>query len=149
MELLLALIVPVVVAVLLAIVNSVIGRHTPIVIGSNRRPYATARACPECGSREFRLATDQDKVYVIQRDRVCRKCNTRYKPPTPLVAVVTLGVLGCSFMALSIHLYFERSTDPNAANPLPGSIVIAVFGMILTGVGFRKLLHWKREKEIV
>ena len=45
-------IIPVVVAVLLAIVNCAIKRRTPIVIGSNRPPYPTVAILGDKGEAE-------------------------------------------------------------------------------------------------
>jgi hypothetical protein len=71
-----------------------------------RAPYPVSLVCPQCGHTEFR-ATRPDSWVAFVWDRVCKNCNTRYTPPTPLwagVVFIVAGLLLAGWGALSIFM---------------------------------------------
>jgi hypothetical protein len=60
-----------------------------------KAPHATSHSCPACGGLEFR-SVRPDRWVAFGLDRVCKNCNTRYIPPTPVwggVVMIGLGVV--------------------------------------------------------
>jgi hypothetical protein len=71
--------------------------------------YPVSVACPQCGGTEYARRKPQRLVAFVS-DRVCKACNTRYTPPTPvwaaalfLLAGITLPFLGLVLTSLLVH----------------------------------------------
>jgi hypothetical protein len=71
--------------------------------------YPISATCPQCGGTEYTRRKPRRLVAFVS-DRVCRACNTRYTPPTPvwagivfLLAGLTLPFLGFVLTGLLVH----------------------------------------------
>ena len=101
--------------------------------------YPISAICPQCGGTEYaRRKPDRQVAFVS--DRVCRTCNTRYTPPTPvwaaalfLLAGVALPFLGLIFTSLLVH--------PLSIAGLICEGVIAALGVLAFIGGIRELVN--------
>jgi hypothetical protein len=71
--------------------------------------YPISATCPQCGGKEY-TRRKPNRLVAFASDRVCRACNTRYTPPTPvwgavlfLLAGLTLPFLGFVLTSLLVH----------------------------------------------
>jgi hypothetical protein len=84
-------------------------------------PYPVSKVCPQCGHTEFRQTRPESWV-AFGWDRICKSCNTRYTPPTPVWAGVVFILAGL---------------------PLAGMGLLTLIGITLSGpVGLPNLLCW-------
>jgi hypothetical protein len=65
-----------------------------------RGPYPVSARCPECGGAEFRTVRPERWVAFL-RDRVCKECDARYTPPTPVAGAVAMLAVGMVMLTLS------------------------------------------------
>jgi hypothetical protein len=68
--------------------------------------FPISTVCPQCGGKEYTRKAPTSFV-AFTSDRVCKACQTRYSPPTPLwgglvfvLAAPILGILGLVLIAL-------------------------------------------------
>jgi hypothetical protein len=89
---------------------------------------AISRVCPTCGSDSY--TTTRPKGWVTySEDRICKSCNTRYSPPTPLWAAVLLSGLGGVLTFGCVASLAMRFTSRDLTS-LAGVVPEAVLGII-------------------
>jgi hypothetical protein len=72
--------------------------------------YPVSKICPNCGHAEYK-PRKPERLVAFTWDRVCKACETRYTPPTPIWAAVVfllLGLLLTGFAAFSLLLQAAR-----------------------------------------
>jgi hypothetical protein len=101
--------------------------------------YPISATCPQCGATEY-TRRKPERLVAFVSDRVCRACNTRYTPPTPvwagilfLLAGLTLPFLGFALTSLLVH--------PFSIVGLICEGVVAVLGVAAFVGGIRELLN--------
>ena len=63
--------------------------------------YPISATCPQCGGTEY-TCRKPERLVAFVSDRVCRACNTRYTPPTPVWAAVLFIVIGAIILLVNI-----------------------------------------------
>ena len=63
--------------------------------------YPISATCPQCGGTEY-TCRKPERLVAFVSDRVCRACNTRYTPPTPVWAAVLFIVIGAIILLVDI-----------------------------------------------
>lgn len=98
---------------------------------STSQRYPVSADCPQCESTEFKKVRATSQT-AIQCDRVCKKCGTRYTPPTPEWAKPVLGFIGLGALAAGIGFaIFAVMQDP----PMIKATVAGIFGgVVLCGM---------------
>jgi hypothetical protein len=98
--------------------------------------YPITATCPQCGGTEYTCRKPK-RLVAFASDRVCRACNTRYTPPTPvwgavlfLLAGLSLPFLGLVLTSLLVH---------------PFSIVGLVFEGLIAALGVAAFVGGIRE----
>jgi hypothetical protein len=106
--------------------------------------YPISMACPQCGGADYARRKPNRQVAFVS-DRVCRACNTRYTPPTPvwaaalfILAGLTLPFLGLGLAILLFH--------PLSIAGLICEGVIAVLGVVALIGGIRELVKSERAR---
>jgi hypothetical protein len=104
--------------------------------------YPINATCPQCGGTEY-TRRKPNRLVAFVSDRVCRACNTRYTPPTPvwagillLLAGLTLPFLGLVLTSLLVH--------PFSIAGLVWEGVIAALGLAAFVGGIRELVNSER-----
>jgi hypothetical protein len=110
--------------------------------------YPVSEICPDCGAVDFRKVYPEGKV-AFTYDRVCKRCRTRYTPPTPAWASLLFILIGGVFVAIgSVGIAFpffaKMSSDSQGVGPFLGGISVAVFGLGIGGYGIRCLVRGGR-----
>lgn len=92
-------------------------------------PHAVSRACPKCGSTDYR-AVKPAAMVAFTSDRVCQACSTRYTPPTPLWARLIFGGVGLAAVCFgAVMAYGILRGEHDATFGLLTPIVVAVVGL--------------------
>ena len=106
--------------------------------------YPISATCPQCGGTEYTRRKPKRLVAFVS-DRVCRACNTRYTPPTPvwagilfLLAGLTLPFLGLVLTSLLVH--------PFSIAGLVCEGAIAALGVAAFVGGIRELVNSERAR---
>ena len=106
--------------------------------------YPISATCPQCGGTEYTRRKPKRLVAYVN-DRVCRACNTRFTPPTPvwagilfLLAGLTLPFLGLVLTSLLVH--------PFSIAGLVCEGVIAALGVAAFVGGIRELANSARAR---
>jgi hypothetical protein len=106
--------------------------------------YPISTACPQCGGTQYARRKPNRRV-AFASDRVCRACNTRYTPPTPvwaaalfLLAGLTLPFLGFVLTSLLVH--------PFSIAGLICEGIIAALGVVAFIGGIRELVKSERAR---
>jgi hypothetical protein len=106
--------------------------------------YPIRTTCPQCRGTEYTCRKPKRLVAFVS-DRVCRSCNTRYTPPTPvwagilfLLAGLTLPFLGLALTSLLVH--------PFSIAGLVCEGVIAALGVAAFVGGIRELVNSERAR---
>ena len=106
--------------------------------------YPISATCPQCGGTEY-TCRKPERLVAFVSDRVCRACNTRYTPPTPvwagvlfLLAGLTLPFLGLVLTSLLVH--------PFSIAGLVCEGVIAALGVAAFVGGIRELVNSERAR---
>jgi hypothetical protein len=101
--------------------------------------YPISATCPKCGGTEY-TRRKPERLVAFVSDRVCRACNTRYTPPTPVWAAIlfmlaglTLPFLGLVLTSLLVH--------PFSIMGLICEGVIAALGVAALVGGIRELYN--------
>jgi hypothetical protein len=101
--------------------------------------YPISAICPQCGGTKY-TRRKPNRLVAFVNDRVCRACNTRYTPPTPvwagvlfLLAGLTLPFLGLVLTSLLVH--------PFSIAGLICEGVIAALGVAAFVGGIRELIN--------
>ena len=66
--------------------------------------YPISATCPQCGGTEY-TCRKPERLVAFVSDRVCRACNTRYTPPTPVTVHGSEGRSPC-----------HRASDPETGS---------------------------------
>jgi len=112
-------------------VNSAVSRPAAAV----PQAIQVARACPACGSIEYRKVRPEGMV-TFTWDRKCKACSTRYQAPTPRWGAALLILAGFVLVAvaflLAVALLLGSLNGPRALTQLPGGIC---FGSVAACLG--------------
>ena len=102
-------------------------------------PAAVSKVCPKCGSKKYKNAPAGDAL-VVQKDRICKECATRYAPPTPAwapfaamlagAAIVTFAGLNIYDRYVSHQSYFHFKWLPTLGIAGTGAAIIG-WGVVL------------------
>lgn len=68
--------------------------------------YPVSAVCPGCGGTAYHPVSP-GRLVAYQRDRVCRSCQTRYTPPTPVAAAVAFVVGGLVAAGLALSSFLD------------------------------------------
>jgi hypothetical protein len=112
-------------------------RHPP---EPKKGPYPVSTNCPICGSTEYKVRRPE-RLIAFRWDRLCRSCDTRYTPPTPVWAAVMFIFIGLLFIGIFgleilIPLAAGRMISP------PGMVCsgfLAILGILSIVHGYRSL----------
>jgi len=105
--------------------------------------YPVSRVCPNCGHAGYK-SRRPERLVAFTWDRVCRECETRYTPPTPLWAAVVFLAVGFLFVVIGFGSIVLRlvSPGPEAALGVPAMACegfLGVLGVLAVVQGFRAL----------
>jgi hypothetical protein len=99
-------------------------------------PAPPSKVCPKCGSKKYRSAPAGDSL-VIQKERICKECETRYSPPIPPWApfgAMLAGAAVLTFAGLNVYdRYVSHRFDYHFTWPY--TIMIVVTGVAIIGWG--------------
>ncbi len=100
--------------------------------------------CPECGSSRSKEAPmRQGEIFVIVRDRICKECDARYRPPTPKWAPFGLLIAGAAVLCGGGALALGVLSGGMAQQRMQALVVVPIligFGAALLVYGVRMLL---------
>ncbi len=106
--------------------------------------YPISATCPKCGGTEY-ARRKPNRLVAFVSDRVCRACNTRYTPPTPvwgaalfLLSGLSLPFLGFVLTSLLVH--------PFSIAGLICEGLIAALGVAAFVAGIRELVNSDRAR---
>jgi hypothetical protein len=104
-----------------------------------RGPHPVSSRCPECGGGEFRMVRP-DRWVAFGYDRVCKACETRYTPPTPVAGAVAMLAVGLVMLTLA---GVGAAISLVAINPLGLACEAAVgaLGALAAAHGVRSLMR--------
>jgi urea transport system permease protein len=105
-------------------------------------PFPIAKVCPHCGSNEYTTRRARTFVAFVS-DRVCKSCNTRYTPPTPVWAAFVFILLGLPIAAIAAFSVLI-SLGSGELIRFPTMIVEAFFslmGLLAVAHGIRALIR--------
>jgi len=86
--------------------------------------YSISVACPKCRCRDYTKATP-DATIAFKMDRVCKRCGTRYTPPTPRWAGGLFMLCGFLILGINAFRFQEGLTMPFVVLAFPGFIAFA------------------------
>jgi hypothetical protein len=101
--------------------------------------YPVSRHCPSCGGEAFR-SVRPDRLVSFGWDRVCKACDTRYTPPTPLWGALGLIGAGLVLLAIAAVLAVFRVMAGDVLM-LGCEAFLALLGALALVQGFRALPH--------
>jgi hypothetical protein len=104
--------------------------------------YPISAMCPRCGGTEY-ARRKPDRLVAYASDRVCRACNTRYTPPTPVWAAVLFLLAGLTLPFLGLVLT-SLLVDPFSIAGLICEGLIATLGVVAFIGGIRELVNSER-----
>jgi hypothetical protein len=104
-------------------------------------PYPVSKVCPECGHDEYEKRRPKGWVAFVD-DRICKKCRTRYTPPTPLWAalVFIVGGLGVALAGVLALLFLLLSIVRAGSRPTAALVELGI-GVALIGMGGLATFH--------
>lgn len=72
-----------------------------------------SRVCPDCGHAGFK-GVRPNRLIAFTWDRVCKECDTRYTPPTPVWAGVVFILAGLPLVLVGLlSLLGQMMARPN------------------------------------
>ena len=107
----------------------------------------TSKGCPNCGSRRFKFApaeasADGKTGLFEMRDRICRDCGTRYKPPMPAWLPYLIALMGVLFAFMGVALMFAPMKGPLRFRT-HYLVLMILAGLAIAGAGIWKLTRPK------
>jgi hypothetical protein len=118
-------------------------RERPLALGplpQGKGVYPVSKVCPNCGHTEHKKRRPE-RLVAFTWDRVCRACETRYTPPTPIWAAVVFLAIGfpmAGFGFISLIAGLVRG----GVLGIPGMACngfIGILGVLSIAQGFRAL----------
>jgi hypothetical protein len=106
--------------------------------------YPISATCPQCGGTEYTRRKPKRLVAFVS-DRVCRACNTRYTPPTPVWAGILFLLAGLTLPFLGLVLT-SLLVNPFSIAGLICEGVIAALGVAVFVGGIRELVNSERAR---
>jgi hypothetical protein len=106
--------------------------------------YPISATCPQCGGTEY-ARRRPNRLVAFVSDRVCRACNTRYTPPTPVWAAVLFLLAGLTLPFLGLVLT-SLLVDPFSIAGLICEGLIAALGVAAFVGGIRELINSGRAR---
>ena len=107
--------------------------------------YPVSKCCPQCGSTEYSRQKTEATI-AFASDRVCKSCQTRYTPPTPVwAAIVFIGIgfllilVGTIFAPLAISSFFFKHDPLASLGQSLRLIAIASVGILCLVFGVKAL----------
>lgn len=103
--------------------------------------YPVSAVCPKCGGTEYETRRPQAMI-AFTSDRVCRACDTRYTPPTPVWASVLFILGGTLLFAIGSVIAFLSAFAGALSGNMPSLIVgmgLGVVGALAIRHGFRAI----------
>jgi len=104
--------------------------------------YPISATCPQCGGTEYTCRKPRRLVAFVS-DRVCRACNTRYTPPTPVWAGILFLLAGLTLPFLGFFLT-SLLVNPFSIGGLICEGAIAALGVAAFIGGIRELINTER-----
>jgi hypothetical protein len=101
--------------------------------------YPISATCPQCGGTEY-TRRKPERLVAFVSDRVCRACNTRYTPPTPVWAGILFLLAGLTLPFLGFFLT-SLLVNPFSIGGLICEGAIAALGVAAIVGGIRELLN--------
>jgi hypothetical protein len=101
-----------------------------------------SKVCPQCGGTEFKKKKP-DRFIAFTWDRVCKACETRYIPPTPVWAAVVFLIIGLILAAGGTISVLLRLGEGKAIG-VPAMACegfLGFLGLLAIGHGIRVLLR--------
>jgi len=101
--------------------------------------YAVGRLCPACGHEAFDRVRP-NRWIAYGSDRLCRRCGTRYIPPTPVWAGLAFLLVGLSLLGIALYLVGLSLVFGDS----PGALFDAIIGIVFTLLGVLAVVHGVR-----
>lgn len=109
----------------------------PTVKGVN----PVSRVCPHCGNAEYK-PRKPERLIAFTWDRVCKACETRYTPPTPMWAAVVFLLLGFLLVGFAAFSILVRAASGNVLG-IPAMLCegfLGFLGLLAIYQGLRALI---------
>ena len=105
-----------------------------------KRPVG--KICPSCGSNEYSLCKPEGFV-SFAKDRKCKKCETRYKVPTPWWAAIIFVIAGIPMFFGGLAAFGLILLSKNVA-PMGLALFacLAAVGAMAVWHGARSIIHY-------
>ena len=104
--------------------------------------FPVSKVCPACGSTEFKQVRPNTWI-AFSWDRVCKGCNTRYTPPTPIWAGIVFIVIGLPLLSMSAVDIFIRLINGQMAGVagIGCTALLGILGLLAMIHGIRSLAN--------
>lgn len=106
------------------------------------RNYPISRVCPNCGHAEYK-SRRPERFVAFTWDRVCKACETRYTPPTPIWAAVIFLLIGFLLAGFGFFSVLIRIIRGNVLG-IPAMACegfLGVFGILAIVQGLRAFIR--------
>jgi hypothetical protein len=102
--------------------------------------FPISKVCPQCGATEYTTKPPRQFI-AFAKDRVCKACETRYTPPTPVWAAIVFILAGIPLLALGVFTLVVPAIRGNPAG-MPSMMFggfLGALGVFAIGQGIRPL----------